>query len=203
MAEASAEHLAITLEDFLAMGEDARVEIMDGVYVEKPMVGGLHHIIVMNYLYALETYVRIHPIGTVFPDGMTFLIHSDKRRLRDSFEPDVSFIRNEHIPADWDIKKPFPGVPDFAVEVVSPDDSAAKVQKKVRTYLDKGTDLVLVTYPDPQEIHAFHRQPETVRIYRGSQKLELDAMFPGLELTTDMVFNRPAWAQKKDEDEGA
>jgi Uma2 family endonuclease len=128
---------------------------------------------------------------------MTFLMHSPLPRLKDSFVPDLSFIRNENIPADWDPKKPHPGVPDFAVEIVSPGDDINTVLKKVRTYLEKGTEQVLILYPNAHEVHQRRRsQPDIDRIYRTG-RLDLDDMFEGLELTVEMVFALPAWAQKQ------
>jgi Uma2 family endonuclease len=83
----------------------------------------------------------------------------------------VSFIRLENIPADWDLEKPHPGVPDLAVEVVSPGDSAEDVQAKVRTYLDKGAQQVWVLYPKTKEIHQFiGSQRDTFRVYTARRR---------------------------------
>lgn len=68
---------------------------------------------------------------------------------------------------------------------------------KVRTYLEKGTEQVLVIYQTVREVHQYRRDrnPE-VRIYSGSETLDLETMFPGLELTTDTIFALPKWASE-------
>ena len=117
-----------------------RVEIINGEMVEMAAAGILHHIVIGNIYYPLETYNRQHEIGTVFMDGLTYLMFSDPSTLKDSFFPDVSFIRNTNTPPDFDITKPHPGAPDLAVEVISPNDKALDVQDKIVAYLEKGTE---------------------------------------------------------------
>lgn len=111
--------------------------------------------------------------------------------------PDIPFIRKENIIALPDINKPYPDIPDLAVEVVSPGDDADEIQTKLRTYLAKGTEQVWIVYPTARELHQYRRDnnPE-IRSYRGSQTLDLTDLFPGLELTTDQIFNFPAWVLK-------
>jgi Uma2 family endonuclease len=80
----------------------------------------------------------------------------------------------------------------------SPDDSAEAVQTKVRTYLDKGTQQVWLLYPKTREIHQFiGGENEVLRVYKGSQEIDAEALFPGIEgLTTDTIFALPQWAIK-------
>lgn len=189
---------AVTLKDLLSLGSDVQVEVIDGEIVLMSPVGVLHHIIVSNILRILDAFVNLHELGSVFPDGLLYLMHGQAKRLKDSFVPDVSFIRNENFPANWDISKPHPGTPNLAVEVVSPGDDANKLQTKVRNYLDKGTEQVWVVYPETKEVHQYRREgtPELVRIYREHEKIDADALFPGLDLSLDMVFKLPSWAKK-------
>jgi Uma2 family endonuclease len=189
---------AVTLKDLLSLGGDAQVEVFNGEIVLMSPVGVLHHIIVSNILQILYAYVSVHEIGTVFPDGLLYLMDGPAKRLKDSFVPDVSFIRNDNVPTNWDISKPHPGTPNLAVEVVSPGDDANKLQNKIRTYLDKGTEQVWVVYPETKEVYHYRREgtPELVRIYREHEKIDADALFPGLDLSLDMVFKLPSWAKK-------
>jgi Uma2 family endonuclease len=47
-----------------------------------------------------------------------------------------------------------------------------------------------------KEVHQFiNGEPETVNIYKGTQKLDVTALFPGLELTTNQIFALPDWAE--------
>lgn len=185
----------ITLDELMAM--DERVEIINGEIVEMAAAGAIHQIIGSNIFVVLHPVVTEKGLGAVFYDGMTFLMFSPAGRLKDSFIPDISFIRNENIPAKWDPHKPHPGVPDLAIEIVSPGDDADTVQTKRRTYLEKGTEQVWVVYPQTREVHQFRRdgKPE-IRIYKEGETLDCEALFPGLALTTEMIFKLPAWAIK-------
>lgn len=194
MADRSLEQTAVTLEDLLNLGEDSRVEVINGAIVEMAPVGGLHHVVAGNIFRALDKFVINTNLGAVFMDGLLYLMNEKDRYLRGSFVPDVSFIRQENIPAAWNILLPFPGVPTLAVEVVSPNDSAEDLQTKIHTYLEKGTEQVWVIYPVTRELYQHHGK--AVRLYTGSEQIATENLFPGLVLTLDMIFNLPPWAEK-------
>ena len=197
MADATLDKTLISLDELLAMG-DVRVEIIDGEIVEMAAAGVLHQLIIRNVFRILDPYVEEHNLGTVLTDGLTFLMYSDAGGLKDSFVPDVSFSRKDNIPAGFEITKPHPGVPDLAVEVVSPNDKATEIQQKIQIYLDKGTEEVWVAYPIPgsQSLHQYRRDSTTARIYREPDEVvDTSVMFPGLEgLTVAAIFRLPNWA---------
>lgn len=194
MANISLETTAVTLEDLLSLKSDARVEIINGVMVEMAPVGGLHHVVAGNIYTPFKMAVDASDLGAVFMDGLLYLMNEKDRYLRGSFVPDVSFIRRQNIPADWNILLPFPGVPTLAVEVVSPNDSAEDLQTKVHTYLEKGTEQVWIAYPVTRQL--YQHQGKTVRLYAGSEQVDTENLFPDLVLTLDMIFNLPSWAEK-------
>jgi len=189
----------LSLDDLLAL-DDARIEIMDGAVHDMSPVGVLHHLIAGNIFRILDAFVLQTGSGTVFMDGLIYLMHSETRGLRHAYVPDVSYIRTASIPGGWQIAKPFPGVPNLAVEVMSPDDKAEGVEVKVQTYLSKGTEEVWVVFPEARTINQhYHSQVETVRRYSESTQIDTSALFPGLELTTDQIFQLPPWAQQRDD----
>ncbi len=198
MADTALERTAVTLDDLMALGEDAHVEVINGVVIEMAPVGGLHQIVSGNMLRPLDTYVNERELGIVFMDNFLYLMNENERYLSGSFSPDVSFIRRENIPANWNLELPFPGVPDLAVEVISPSENAQNVQSKIRTYLDKGTEQVWIVYLLTRELHQYRRDQQTVHIYTGSDQIDAESIFPGLILTLDMIFKLPAWLGKSD-----
>jgi Uma2 family endonuclease len=187
-----------TLDDLLAMGEDARVEIIEGELVQMTAAGGIHQIIAGNIIRILDAYVVKHDTGVVFPDGMTYLMNSPAKGLKDSFVPDISYINHDNVPENWNVSKPHPGAPNLAVEIVSPGDDVTKLHQKIRTYLDTGTIQVWVVHPTIKEIHQYTKtEPDTAHIYKDSATLDAEALFPSLEgLTTDAIFKLPKWALK-------
>ena len=194
---ATVQHKRITLDDLLQ--RDDSVEIIGGEWVKMAAAGGSHQLIALNILRALDDYVTEREWGVVFQDGMTYLMNSLTTDLADSFVPDVSFIHKDNIPAQWDIDKPFPGVPDLAVEVISPNDRASVVQRKLRTYLDGGTAQVWLVYPATKEVHQhLSGTPEEVRVYKGVQAISAGDLLPDLQLTTAQIFKLPKWALDAD-----
>ncbi len=66
--------------------------------------------------------------------------------------PDVCFVRAEKF-VGIDRKKPLVGAPDLVVEVVSPSDSKRVLARKVEHFLQEGTQVAWVVYPDSQEVN--------------------------------------------------
>lgn len=66
--------------------------------------------------------------------------------------PDVGFYRAAHRDLIAERTKPFPFAPDLAVEVASPSQDASAMAAKARVYLQGGTRLVWVLWPQAQHI---------------------------------------------------
>lgn len=193
MLDAPTKPKLLSLDELLKIGK--RVEIIDTILKEKTSAGVLHQIVSQNIYHILFAYANQITLGVIFSTGLTYLMFSDAKGLKDSFVPDISFIRLANILPMPDVSRPYPGIPDLAVEVISPGEDADDVQTKLRTYLAKGTEQVWLVYPTTKELHQYRRDnnPE-IRIYRGSQTLDLADLFPRLELTTDQIFAIPEWA---------
>ena len=194
MADLVLEQQLISLDQLLAMSSKTRIEIVDGEIV--PMAGGgvTHGIIGGNIFNPIYLYLETDDLGVVLPDGVTFLMHSPLKGLKDSFEPDVGFIYHSNFPDGWEAEKPHPGVPDLAVEIVSPGDDAAMVQRKRLTYLDKGTQQVWLVYPRLREVHQYSQTG--VVIYSGVMAVDVSALFPKMSpLSLDQIFKLPKWAK--------
>lgn len=184
----------LSLDEFLAMSREARLEIIDGVTVEM-VAAGTHQLIGGNIYRVLDAHNQANGLGVLFYDGMIFLMFSIEKRLKNSYIPDIAFILTQNILDTWNVDKPYPGVPDLAIEIVSPDDSPIDVMRKRRTYLEKGTQELLILYPDLEEVHQYTQQG--VKIYSKPEEAVEMAIFPGLSgLTLEVIFKLPDWAIK-------
>ena len=199
MTDAALDKAEITLDALLALGSDARVEVIDGDMVDMPAAGIVHHLVGGNIFRVIDPHVRETVLGIAFFDGLTYLMNNVGQGLKDSFVPDISYIRAENIPNDLAPHKPYPGVPDLAIEIISPGDDAEIVNRKVRTYLAKGTAQVWLGYPASRELHQYRRdlEPDVVRIYRRDDEIiDAESRLPGLQLDVTTIFALPPWAQK-------
>jgi Uma2 family endonuclease len=187
---APVEARAVPLDDLLKRG-DEWVEVVDGEIVEiKIMLGYEHSIIIDNLLDILKPFARQHKLGRVFGDGLTYLLHITEAGVRTARIADLSFIRHDKERRDFDLKLPYPGAPDLAVEVVSPSEDSAELLAKMADYLRYGTEQVWVIYPEPKELHVYFRDQNLPLVYKTDAIFEPAALFPGLKITIADLFRR-------------
>src|SRR5438105_13544496 len=130
------ERTAITEADLLRLGaHDQWVEVVNGELVATSPSGVLHVIIAGNVYRVLYAFVTEHKLGYVCMDSLIFvLLRNPEGKIIKSRIPDTSFVRKGRLPKDFDLSRPFPGAPDLAIEVMSPDDSAEDLLAKIRDY---------------------------------------------------------------------
>jgi Uma2 family endonuclease len=193
----------ITEDDLLRLGaQDKWIEVVNGEIVEMNPVGIQHVVIADNVSEILRKPVKEKNLGYVFSDSLIYVLErSPNGRIKRSRIPDVSFVRRSNFPKKYDVKRPFPGAPDLAVEVVSPDESAETVLDKVRDYLKYGSEQVWVLYPDQHELHQYVQGEDAVRTYRAADTLEAPTLFPGLKILVGDLFILPDFEQSNDEGE--
>jgi Uma2 family endonuclease len=119
---------------------------------------------------------------------MLFRIDKDLQR-----RPDVAFVSAERWPigrripddAAWDV------VPDLAIEVVSPTNTAAEVLARVREYFQAGVRRVWVVYPNERLIYTY-QSPTSVRVLQAGDDLDGDPLLPGFRLPLTTLFEDQA-----------
>jgi Uma2 family endonuclease len=138
-----------TAEEFYQIAElpenaERRLELEDGIIVEMPPSSPLNTVIAGLIITALNNHVVKPKLGYVtVPDG-GFALSSGRVR-----QPDVAFISKKRQPT---MPKHFGIAPDLAVEIVSTHED---VLKKVSEYIEAGTQLVWVVYPQERTVHIF------------------------------------------------
>jgi Uma2 family endonuclease len=96
--------------------------------------------------------------------------------------PDISFIRNDRLPKDlWR----FPiGAPDWAVEIISPEDKFMHIMAKVDAYLEQGTQIVWVVISDTREVLVCTAAGK----HSVKDVLTAPELLPGFELQVSKIF---------------
>jgi Uma2 family endonuclease len=180
----------VPLDALMALGSDARVEVIDGEIVYMSPVGIRHQLIGGNIFNLWYTFVTQNQLGFVFFDGLIYLLHRSGKRLRGSLVPDVSFVAKADFPKDWDIDRPFPGAPTIAVEIVSPNDEPERLIRRVRMYLDAGTQAVWAVYPETREVHIYTADG-AIKRYFDDMTIDMGAFMPGLTIPLSAIFAMP------------
>jgi Uma2 family endonuclease len=183
----------LTEADLLRLGaQDVRFEVIDGEIVEMSPVGVQHSDICGNVYDVLKPFARANQLDEVRMDGLIFVLQADSEKgIRKTRIPDISFVRKGRLPKDFDRSRPFPGAPDLAVEVVSPDESADDLLAKIRDYFTYGTEEVWVLYGGQKELHRFIRGENGSHIYTEADVLS-SPVFPGLSVRIADLFAQPA-----------
>jgi Uma2 family endonuclease len=115
--------------------------------------------------------------------------------------PDVVFYRRERIrvrraPAD------FTEPPDLAIEIVSPEQKLADLLKKCVDYVARGTAVALIVEPKEESVLIF-RPGQPLVVLQGDERINLDDVLPGFELTVLQLFDAVNWSWLDDEPDAA
>lgn len=169
-------------ERFIAQPEniDRIFELIDGELVEK-MPTEEHGDIILNIGTGLKLYLRDNPIGRVTTDARHGLPDDEDN----DFRPDISFILDPN--RERVRKGPIPQMPDFAVEVKSPDDKLPKLRRKVAYYLDNGVRLVWLVIPEKGVVEVY-RPDEPVMIFGVGDTLDGGDVLPGFTITVQEIL---------------
>ncbi|HEY8744853.1 MAG TPA: Uma2 family endonuclease [Chloroflexota bacterium] len=189
-AEAVPGYGPVTVDLLLALPDDGyRYEVVEGVLVRVAGIGNEATTIAGVMLAEVYAFVRPRRLGIVtsadgvykFPGAETGLI------------PDVGFYRAARRALIADRMKTIPFAPDLAVEVASPDQQPDAMAAKARTYLDGGTSLVWVVWPDRQQVDVWRagRSVGPVAVLNVGDMLDGEDVVPGFTYLVAEVFADP------------
>ncbi len=161
--------------------KDGRYELVQGEVVEMAPVTDEHGGIASNIDTAFNIYGRQSRTGRARVET-GYRLRSGPDTVRG---PDVSF---RLFPLAEAQRTGFvTGAPDIAVEVVSPANTAAEMERKVREYLAAGSQRVWVVYPSSRRV-AVHRADGSVAAYGGDDVITDEELLPGFSLPLSDIF---------------
>lgn len=142
--------LLLTVDEFLKRPlPDGKAELVRGELRMTPPPGGPHGVIAGNLLLLLANHVKDNRLGRVFPDSMGYELIALPRTVR---APDVSFVQASRLP-EGGIRPGFLNLaPDLAVEILSPSETASRLEEKLEDYRICGTPLVWVIDPERRTV---------------------------------------------------
>lgn len=175
----------ITAEQLATMPEDGnRYELVKGKLLMMSPAGGRHGRIAVRINKLLAILVDDRSLGATFAAETGFLIAVDPDTVR---APDGAFVRQEKMDALDDDAGYLPFAPDLAVEVVSPTDSFASIERKAFTWLDAGTQLVLILEPETKTAHTY-RSKTNIAIYGMGDTVDASDVIQDWKFKVDEVF---------------
>ena len=149
----------VTAEELLVMpSEGMLTELVDGEIRKMSPAGFQHGDVAMLVGEVLSAYVRQRGLGKVTAAETGFILRRNPDTVR---APDVGFVRKERLVQTDGY---FPGPPDLAIEVISPNDTYTEVEAKVLDWLRSGVRLVVVIDPSKKSAAMHRSMTETQRI---------------------------------------
>ncbi len=143
----------ISLQEFLSLSEtEPASDYIDGDIYQKPMPQGKHSRLQKYLLDVISQVGEPQKLVCAFPE------------LRCTFGggsvvPDVTVFEWSRIPKDQKgrIADRFEIAPDWTIEILSPEQSASRVIKKITFCLNHGTKLGWFMNPDDESVIVFER----------------------------------------------
>ena len=176
----------MTEDEFMRLPKDgpgnptaAKYELVDGRLKEVP-TNIRHEEIIVNLIALLLPFVRGRAIVTTGQGG--FRMADGNVRA-----PDVSVTRKERFPGGHAPKTFGDLAPDLCVEIISPSEERADMERKVREYFGAGARFVWHVFPERQEVVVFTSPTET-RALDAGDTLDVGDLLPGFSCRVGDIF---------------
>ena len=175
----------LTADEFFRLysHKDGRYELVDGEVVKMAPTNEQHGATALNIGAAFLNYSRQNGIGRATVETGHIL-----RRGPDTVRgPDVTFFLTGK--EEWEnLRGRFSSsAPDIAVEVVSPSNTAAEMERKVSEYLAAGSQRVWVAYTSTRTV-AVHRSDGTAITYASDDVITNEGLLSGFSLPLSDIF---------------
>lgn len=164
--------------------EDRICELIDGVLVEKA-VSDKTAFLAMELGRLLGNFVAATRLGWILgADGFVRLFG---RLLR---APDVSFVRRDQRRGGEVLSTGYADIaPALAVEIFSPGNTTAELERKRAEFFAAGTELFWIVYPERREI-VVSTGPDQHRTLGPDDTLDGGSVLPGFMLKVAELFER-------------
>lgn len=154
-------------------------ELIDGELVEK-MPSFVPSRIGMEIGFFFKLFLRNRDIGYVTGEAGGYVMSNGQ-----VFNPDVGYISKARLPEMPEREAPLP--PDLAVEVMSPTDRKRDMRRKAERYLELGTPMVWLVFPDEQVVEVYVPD-EDVHVVGIDGVLDGGSVLPNFSLAVKEIF---------------
>jgi len=179
----------MTADELLARPDTGldRSELIAGELNRQSLSSSTHGIMTVNAMMLLGGHVRQQQLGVIFGQGTGFKIQTNPDTVR---APDVAFMSQSRWRARPQFRGFFPGAPDLAVEVVSPDDSQGYLDDKVDGWLHAGTQAVWLVQPRQKTVTVYTAN-QPMRLFQEHEEFDGSPLFPDFRCPVAEFFEIP------------
>ena len=169
----------LTLEDFLQLPEtEPASEFINNQLIQKPMPQGEHSTLQSELVNAINAVAKPAQIAYAFPELRCVFGGA-------AIVPDVSVFRWQRIPRkpSGRIANRFETYPDWAIEILSPEQSQTKPLANLLHCIDHGAELGWLLDPEADSILTISSESR-IKLYQDEEPLPI---LSGLELAVSAI----------------
>ena len=174
-----------------ALPEDGYIhEVVDGELVMSPKNNPYHGKICAELSMALCAFAKTRQLGAVWDSSTGFWMYNRNCRA-----PDVSFITKERLQAlgfKANSQSFFPGAPDLAVEVLSPNNTRKETDDRLKDFFGSGTQIAWIINPDTECVEVCHA-PDRRQLQGSGADLDGEHLLPGFRYPIADLFKGWDW----------
>jgi Uma2 family endonuclease len=180
-----------TEEELQALPDDGFIhEVVEGELVMSSKNNFEHENICGRLLSALHSFNVQHRLGVVRGSSTGYWMDNRNCRARDlSFIPKHRLESPNFKPSS---KKFFPGAPDLAIEILSPNNSRSEIDARLRDFFSSGTQIAWIINPDTASVEICHSLTRRSLIGPGGQ-LDGEHLLPGFRYPIADLFKEWDW----------
>ena len=181
----------VTLEEYAALPQRPRYELVKGVLIEQMGASDEHEETVALVIWRLSSHVYPSRLGRVYSSNRGYVTVPDSPAS--SRMPDVSFLSAERAGQPDLFGMLYDGSPDLAVEILSPSNTIPEINQKIVEYLKQRLQVGMDyrhPYPYTHRPHCRCGNPNPLRRrHRVRRRCPAGIQLPG---------RRPAAVQRLD-----
>ena len=172
-----------TDQELEALPEDGhKYELLDGDLIMSP-VHANHGTICMRLGALLFNFVERHKLGEVYDSSTGFRLSEDLL-----LSPDISFVSKARLKKILIAPDKFlHGAPDLVVEVLSPSDRMAPINRKLDHYFEHGARLAWLVNWRKEQVH-FYASDSIEALTQPGDVLTGGAVLPGFKCKLSRIF---------------
>jgi Uma2 family endonuclease len=165
-------------------------EVVDGELIMSPKNDFFPGFISARLSAALLAFVQTKRLGAVLDSSTGFWMKNRNCRA-----PDISFVSRARLEALGfrpSTRLFFPGAPDLAVEVLSPNNTRGEIDERLNDFFTSGSRLAWIIDPQAQRVEVCRSLTER-RLIGSGGFLEGEDILPGFHYAIANLFKEWDW----------
>lgn len=175
-----------TYDDYARLPDDGwKYEVIRGELYMSPAPSPLHQRTSSNLTFAMQGFVRERNAGEIFNAPIGVIL---PRELGTPVQPDILFIRRENLSIVGETT--INGLPDLAVEVLSPSNWVDDRRTKFSAYAEAGIPEYWIVDPKAETVEVFRLAGESYELVEAYARGDtvVSTVLDGFSIAVSEIF---------------